>query len=113
MPQPVPLRPLKGKVPDHLAREEATLFADIVKAYGLHDEVSQKILEESCASLQRARLAREAINRDGMVTRDKWNQLKPHPLLTVERDSRAAALAGLKQLGLELPRIKGKNVNLW
>jgi len=47
MPQPVPLRPKSNGAPKHFARTEAELFAKIIiRAYGLHGEVSQKILEE-------------------------------------------------------------------
>ena len=66
------------------------------------------MLEEGLASLMRARLARETIAKEGMTVRDAKNQLKPHPLLTTERDSRAAALQAFRQLNLELPRTLGK-----
>jgi hypothetical protein len=108
MAQPTPLRPTKSAAPVHLAAEEAELYGQIVRAYGLRDEVSLKILEEACGSLQRARLARESIDRDGMTFADSKGKPKPHPLLVVERDSRAAALAAFRQLNLELPRTLSK-----
>jgi hypothetical protein len=98
--------------PAHLAGEEAELYRSITRAYALHDEVSAKILEEACASLQRARLAREAIEREGMTFLDAKGKPKPHPLLVVERDSRAAALAAFRQLNLELPRTLTKR-SVW
>jgi Phage terminase, small subunit len=104
---PLPSKSTSG-IPDHLGREESALFAQIVRAYHLSDEVSLRILEEGLSSLQRARLCREAIAKDGMTVRDAKKQLKPHPLLTTERDSRAAALSAFKQLNLELPRIASK-----
>jgi phage terminase small subunit len=116
MVSPTPLRPkLKsnGGIPDHLARTEADLFAKIVRAYGLHDEVSKQILEEACASLQRARLAREAIDREGVSFRDRWGQIKANPLCAVERDARAGALSAFRQLNLEMPRPKGKELVDW
>ena len=67
MPQPVPLRPVKSGVPTHLGKAEAELFATITRAYHLRDEVSRTILEEGLASLQRARLARETLARDGTL----------------------------------------------
>jgi hypothetical protein len=90
---------------------EAGLFLQITRAYAIRDEVSLKILEEGLASLQRARLARETIAKDGMTVRDAKKQLKPHPLLTVERDARAAALAAFRQLNLEMPRPKAKEIS--
>ena len=115
MVSPVQLRP-KPKpstgAPAHLAKTEAELFARVVRSYGLHgDEVSQKILEEGCTALQRAREAREAINRDGISYRDRFNQPKPHPLCVVERDARASALHAFRMLNLELTPRKSKEID--
>jgi hypothetical protein len=38
MAQPTPLRPTKSAAPVHLAAEEAELYGQIVRAYGLRDE---------------------------------------------------------------------------
>jgi hypothetical protein len=104
MSQPTTIRQATSTAPKHLDAQEAELYSQIVRAYGLRDEVSLRILEEGMASLQRARRAREAIDKDGMTMRDVKNQLKPHPLCAVERDARAAGLAAFRQLNLELPR---------
>src|SRR5262245_60917470 len=115
MVSPVQLRPkLKPSngAPAHLAKAEADLFARVVRSYGLHgDEVSQKILEEACTSLQRAREAREAIAKEGVSYTDRFGQPKRHPLCDVERDARAAALSAFRQLNLEMPRPKGKDID--
>jgi hypothetical protein len=109
MPQPTPLSRSKPAAPEYLGPEERSLFDEIIRAYGLRDEVSLKILSEALASLQRARLAREAIDAEGMTFLDDKGQPKGHPLLVVERDSRAAALSAFRQLNLELgPRITTK-----
>jgi hypothetical protein len=63
-----------------------------------------RILEEACCSLQRARLAREQIGREGMTFTDAKGQPRMHPACVVERDSRHGALAAFRQLNLELPR---------
>jgi hypothetical protein len=112
MPQPTPIRPTKSAAPSHLARDEAALYLQVARNYGLRDEVSLRILEEGMGSLQRARLAREAISKEGMTFKDSKGHLKPHPLLVVERDARAAALAAFRQLNLELPKSTSKR-QLW
>jgi hypothetical protein len=112
MAQPTPIRAARGDAPAHLAREEAALFNEITRAYGLRDEVSRRILEEGLASLQRARKAREAVDKEGMTYLDTRNKPRPHPLLVVERDARAAALAAFRQLNLELPKSTNKR-QLW
>ncbi len=54
MVQPTPIRPAKPMIPSHLAPEEAELYAQITRAYGIKDEAAQKILEEGLRSLGRA-----------------------------------------------------------
>jgi hypothetical protein len=108
MSQPASVHRLKPTAPEHLAAEEAALFVQIVKSYDLRDEVSLAILSEGLTSLQRARLAREELDRDGMTFTDSKGQPKIHPLCAVERDARAAALNAFRQLNLELPRTLSK-----
>src|SRR5262245_3965988 len=105
MPAPTPLRPVKSGIPAHLGKAESDLYAQVVRAYDLRDEISLKILEEGLASLQRARLARETLGKEGMTFKDGKGRPKIHPLCTVERDARAAALAAFRQLNLEVPRV--------
>jgi hypothetical protein len=109
MVQPTPIRNAKSGIPAHLATQEADLYGQITRAYALHDEVSLRILEEACASLQRARLARETLAKEGMTFKDAKGRPKIHPLCTVERDARAAALSAFKQLNLEMPRVNKKS----
>src|SRR5215813_10227559 len=114
MVNPTPIRPRpksNGGVPDHLAKPEGDLFARVVRAYGLHDEVSRQILAEACTSLMRAREARETIDKEGVSFRDRWGQIKANPVCAIERDARAAALSAFRQLNLEMPRSKGKEID--
>lgn len=52
------------------------------------------------------KLAAEQIESDGQTVKDRFDQDKPHPLLSVERDARAAMLAALKQLNLDLEPLR-------
>ena len=71
-------------------------------------EAAQAVLASSLEAHQRAREAREAIGREGMTVIGRDGQLRVHPLAAVERDARAAFLAGIKALGLELVPEKPK-----
>jgi hypothetical protein len=51
------------------------------------DEVSLRIPEEACASLQRARSARETIDREGMTFKDGKGKPKIHPLCKQQSSS--------------------------
>ena len=61
-----------------------------------------KILEVGLWALDRAEKCRAAIDVDGETVKDRFGQKKVHPLLSAERDSRAAFLASLRQLHLDL-----------
>jgi hypothetical protein len=60
------------------------------------------VLETALQAFDRMTEARKLIDQDGAVTSDRFGQLKVHPALVVERDSRYAMLAALKQLNLDL-----------
>ena len=65
---PTPIKPTTTDVPGNLAKQEAALFDNVARACNLDDEVSLQISAEAMSSLQRARKAREAIDKDGMTS---------------------------------------------
>jgi hypothetical protein len=106
MPQPTPLRRGNLAAPGDLGESEAALYDQITRAYGIKDEASVAILQEGLRSLQIARECNEAIRAQGRIIFDGRDDLgrgigkqRLNPLCNVERDSRAAALAGFKQRG--------------
>lgn len=42
-----------------------------------------------------------AIRRDGLVLKDRYNQLRNHPAVTIEGDARSGFLLGMKALRLD------------
>ena len=60
------------------------------------------ILDTALAAWDRWQQCRAILDRDGLTTVDRWGQKKAHPLCSVERDSRAAYLSGLKLLGVDI-----------
>lgn len=98
----------KTDVPGHLSDEAKAIFNDLTAEYGIEDVAGLKILRVACEAFDRAQAAREAIDRDGMSIKDKFGQMKINPLLPVERDSRAAFLAGLKALCLDIEPLQAR-----
>jgi P27 family predicted phage terminase small subunit len=90
------------RTPKHLSKEAKKIFKSLVNDYGIYDEAGLKILQAALEAYDRAQAARKTIDADGMTVTDKFGQVKPHPLLANERDSRAAFLAGIKALNLDL-----------
>lgn len=88
--------------PTHLEPPERVLWGEVHQAFMLDDAASLALFRSALEAHQRARRCREAIDRDGEAVRDRWQQLKPHPLLSAERDARAAFLAAMRALNLDL-----------
>ena len=98
---------MTNKIPAHLSQEARKIFKDLCADYCIKDAAGLRILRVTCEAFDRAQEARATIDKDGITVIDKAGQIKPHPLLPIERDARAAFLAGLKALHLDLEPIKG------
>jgi len=96
----------KSQIPKHLSPESRKFWKALVNQSEIGDAAGLKILRVALESFDRAQAARQAIDQDGLTMLDKNGQKKAHPLLPVERDSRAAFLAGLKALNLDLEPLK-------
>jgi len=92
-----------SRYPKHLEDQERKLWKRIITQYQIRDSAGLKILPAGLEAHQRARQAREQIDREKMTFKDRFGQMRPHALLTVERDSRASFLSAIKLLNLEIP----------
>ena len=86
--------------PKHLQSTERRLWVAIVKENEFEGEAAFALLRAALESHQRARLCREAIEKEGATYLDRFDQPKPHPLLASERDARSAFIAGMRALNL-------------
>ncbi len=57
-------------------------------------------------TFDRMRGCQKAVSDDGAMVKDRFDQLKPHPLLATERDSRAQMLFALKALNLDVEPLR-------
>ena len=96
----------KIRPPGHLTKEAKEIWTEILTEYSIDDAAGLRILRVSLEAFDRWQAARTAIDRDGLTVIDKAGQVKSHPLLPIERDSRAAFLAGLKGLNLDLEPLR-------
>jgi len=94
------------RCPKHLSIEARTIWKEILSEYEIQDSAGLRILRVSLESFDRTQECRKKINEDGLIFYDKFNQKKSHPLLSIERDSRAAFLTGLKCLNLDLEPLR-------
>jgi hypothetical protein len=99
---------MKINKPSNLSNEAKRIWSEIITEYGIDDPAGLRILRVSLEAYDRAQAARKQIDRDGMTFFDKSGQPKIHPLIPCERDSRAAFLAGLKALNLDIEPLHDK-----
>lgn len=91
------------KPPKHLSTEAGKWWSALADEYSLcGDPAAELLLMSAMEAFDRLRGAQAAIAKDGATVTGRDDQIKPHPLLPVERDSRAAMLSALKQLNLDV-----------
>ena len=90
------------QIPKHLSEEAQQWWSAIVSEYSVDDEAGKLLLQTALESFDRMKAAARRINQDGEAVEDRFGQVKPHPLLTAERDARSQMLAALKQLNLDM-----------
>jgi P27 family predicted phage terminase small subunit len=88
--------------PSHLTTEAKSWWRKVVAEYEIADDTGLLLLQTALESFDRMRSAQRVIKREGQSIRDRFGFPRAHPLLTVERDSRAGMLAALKQMNLDL-----------
>jgi phage terminase small subunit len=89
--------------PKHLAHAvERRLWNALIASYDLADAASLALLGTAMDSHARARRCRDQINAEGETVRDKWGQLRAHPLIGAEKDARNGWLQAMKALRLDL-----------
>ncbi len=74
----------------------------LAEEYGIIDPAGMLLLQTAMEAFDRMRQAATLIEKHGVVTEDRFGQLRPNPATTIERDSRSAMLASLKALNLDL-----------
>lgn len=89
------------KAPNHLSKESKRLWTEIVKDYVFDDSASLSVLVTALEARDRLQECRERINTEGLTITDRFGQVRPHPLLSAERDARSGVLQGFKMLGLD------------
>ena len=80
----------------------------IIKEYDISDAAGEALLRTFASSFSLEISCQEQIDREGLTIIDRFDQLKPHPLLTTLRDARSQKLAALKALNLDIEPLHDK-----
>ena len=95
--------------PAHLSPSSKRLYRRIVADYQLGREpAALETLRLALESLDRCTEAREVIDQEGALYLDRFGQPKPHPAISIERDSRIAALRAFRELSLDSEYVEAR-----
>jgi P27 family predicted phage terminase small subunit len=87
--------------PKQLSREARSWWNRIVSGWVV-DTPGLLILESALEAFDTMRRAQEQIRVEGQTVKDRFDQLRAHPAVAIERDAKGVLLRHLKSLGLEL-----------
>jgi len=87
--------------PAHLTTATKAWWKLIASDYSL-EEWQLRTLTAACEAWDRGQQAREQVATDGLMVTDRFDQVKPHPLLAVERDCRLSFVRCVRELALEV-----------
>jgi P27 family predicted phage terminase small subunit len=90
------------KIPKGLSVDAKTWWKRLHDEFDLEDEGAAFLLESAIRSFDRMNQAAELVEKHGVCTLDRYQQLKPNPAVAAERDARAAMLSAFKALNLDV-----------
>ena len=80
----------------------------ILAEFAVDDEAGLLLLEQALRAFDRMNEAAQLVATHGVASPDRWGQLRVNPACAVERDSRAAMLAALRELNLSVEPVRAK-----
>jgi phage terminase small subunit len=93
--------------PAGLNDEAKLLWGHVTEGWQL-DEPGFALLRNACMALTRLRHVQKTLREDGLTVKDRFGQLRAHPLLSAERDAASSFRHDIKSLNLnvELPSLE-------
>ena len=85
------------------ARRESNRLA---REYNISDPGGEALLRTFASAFSLEIDCQSQIVKDGLIFKDRFEQVKAHPLLTILNNARAQKMAALKALNLDLEPLK-------
>lgn len=97
---------MKKSPPSHLSTEAKALWRSLATEHEIDDAAGLLLLCTALEAFDRMRQSQAMIKAHGVAITDRYNQVKANPAVAAERDSRAAMLASLKALNLDMEPLR-------
>lgn len=91
----------KPRAPSHLAAATRAWWASVAADYDL-EQHHYRLLTLAGEAWDRCEQARNLISAEGLVFRDDRNNVRAHPAIGIEKDSRIAFARLLRELDLDV-----------
>jgi phage terminase small subunit len=89
-----------------LSEEAESLHRRCIKEWNIRDAAGLLTLMVACQALDRLREAQALIAVEGIVSKDRFGQAKPHPATQVEKEAAGRLLQALRALNLDLETLE-------
>ncbi len=89
----------KDGAPPHLSADARQRWRAIVAEYDGWGVAELSVLCSALEAFDRMKQAQREL-KTSLFSKDKYGQMRPHPCVAIERDSRQSYLRALKQLGI-------------
>ncbi len=86
--------------PKHLKPATRRWWESVTVEFQL-EEHHRRLLTAACEAWDRAQEAREAIAAEGLTFEDRFGQVRAHPAVAIERDSKSLFSRLLRELALD------------
>ena len=87
--------------PKGLSAEAGALWRRVLADYNVDDAAGRAILATGLEAFARMRAAQAAIKKHGLVTANRFGELKQNPACGIERDARTGMLSSFRLLRLD------------
>ncbi len=88
------------KAPEHLGEQGRRFWSRVVEAFELLPQDLDR-LEGAAKALDRAAAAREILDREGLVVRDRFGQHREHPAARLETQAWGTFRLLVRELGID------------
>ena len=91
----------RPKPPRNLSAEAKRRWHKILDEYEIEDQTGLTLLETALKAFDEMLAGQKLLQRDGLVTTDRFGCLRPHPAVQIVKTARAGMISAFRALRLD------------